>query len=444
MFNARVIFIIVVSFVSCSIFGMTFDNRYFPLLDKPILRHDDVRFFLRFQPFVMFADEAFFSDEDDEEGAGLFDMEGKFSQDRMDKALRAVKAPSKVLMRPDLALDLNRLSWSLPGRLDAAGVALRWYYALNPHWEIGGSWLVMGARSRLDTVLRNGNMTLTEGDKRDIQASHELSALFNNVKSFIWSQVGVGDLDLYLRLGALKHYFLRCKTVDAGIKLGLIAPLAPKRDIFNPASVPFGGNGHWGMYIDGAVDTELKDDLFAGFNIRFIQRFARTQSLRLPLKDMVLEREKSDPTKKSDKDKEDKDAIIVPVGLPSLFAPAIGRVSVQPGFTFVFAPYLGMGGLRDGFGAKLQYTLIMHAHDTLSDRRPKPADPLDMDFFHHRSSWAREYITFSILYDFAQDKECRGRAPLLSLDIDYPVGFFASRQSFKTVGISLRIESDLW
>ncbi len=438
MVNARILIFLLISGISCSIVGMTFDNRFFPLLDKPILRHDDVHFFFRAQPFIMFADEASLRDEEDREGAGLFDGEGKFFQHHLDSALGELKKSSKEPLRPDLAAELQRATWSFPGRLDAAGVALRWYYRLNPNWEIGGSWLFIGARSRIDRILREGELLLTDGDRRDLEASHELSMLLNKTKSALWSKVGIGDLDLYVRLGMLKHYFLRFKTFDAGIKLGVIAPLAERRDIFNAASLPFGGNGHWGFYADAAVHTELKDDLFAGLNVRFIQRLPRTQTIRIPLR--------SDSTKSAqpDLDKNEKDTIVIPQGVPLNFSPAIGLAQVIPGFTFVFAPYVGLGGIRDGFGAQLQYTLIMHTHDSIHDRRHQPAAPLDVEFFKYRSEWAREYITFSILYDFAQNKEYRGRAPLLSLDVDFPVGFLASKQSFKTVGISLRIESDLW
>ena len=50
---------------------------------------------------------------------------------------------------------------------------------------------------------------------------------------------------------------------------------------------------------------------------------------------------------------------------PSLYGAVKGSLQVDPGWTFVFNPYVTFEGLREGFGAKAQYTLISHLRDQI-------------------------------------------------------------------------------
>lgn len=437
MISARWIYLIAVSLIvsSLNINGMIYDNRYFALLDKPVRRQDTEKFFFRVQPFVMFAHEASLrEDEFEDDESTLFDIEGPLHYGKLHDSLGLAQTLARPLARPDLMLRGRDMWWSQPGRLDSAGLAFRWYWALSRHWEIGGSALLMGARSRFSTLLRShADILLTEGDRRDIQASHEEFMRLNGIDSFLWSKFGVGDLDGYIRLGTLKHYFLKCKTIDAGIKLGIIAPTGVRRELRNPASLPFGGNGHWGVYGDVAVDTELKDDLFAGFNVRFIQRLAHTETVRLPLRAQTIPSGQGSEQAEQEPDLDLK-------SMPLSFAPSIDRARIRPGWTFVFSPYVGFGDLREGFGVQVGYTLISHAHDRIVAHRNFESPKIDRELFKHRSEWNREYVTVSLMYDLAKNRECRGRAPLLSFDVDIPVDIVASKQSFRTYAVSLRIE----
>jgi hypothetical protein len=398
--------------------GMTYDNRFLPLLDKPIRRQDNTCFFLRVQPFVAFANHSFVPAEEDEgEEAPLFDLYGSFNQASIDQALLEIKRIDKSLISPNIFEQQRALRRNQHGKFDGGGLALRWYYTLHPNFELGGSWFVIGARSRLEAVLHRD---LKPEVERELQQIFNKESQLSQIDRFIWNKAGVSDLDLYIRWGTLRHYFLKFKTFDAGLKLGVIAPTGTKPDIHNPASFPFGGNGHWGIYVDGALDTELKEDLFAGFNLRFIQRFAKDHAMRLPIK-----------TKMGSQ--------------PLNFAPLIGSARVEPGFTCVFSPYVAFNAVRNGFGAFFSYTLIKHNHDALVDQRhDQKSIEIDTEFFRRHSAWASDYFTAGLTYDFAYNKECRGSLPLVSLDIDIPWRIFASKRSFKSMGISLRIESDLW
>lgn len=407
--------------------GMTYDNRFLPLLKKPDFRSQDAHFFINAQPFYMFASDTQGSGSEE---VGLFGgIYGQYNQLNLNRAL--IKIGQKNTL-PLLSHGVRNILWSTGGHFDAAGCALTWYYRLSPHWEIGGSGLVIGARSRLEPILLDNELDLSilpvdgqiplPGNKADkaflnAQAAEmRLDGLHGN----FWNNTGIGDLDFYLRWGMLRNYFLRFKTFDAGLKLGCIIPTASARDLDYLSSIPFGGNKHWGIYVDAALDTELKDDLYAGLNIRFIQRLPRTQEMRFPLNDE-------------------------PLNFGVLKAP----FKISPALTFVFSPYCVMKEWRDGFGAAISYTLITHGRDNLSLESPA-VHINESDFergskiFRDLSKWSSEYITCSLTYDFAKNKECRGATPWASLDIDIPVSILTAKQSFRTYGISLRIESNLW
>lgn len=420
---------------------MTYDNRHFPLLDKPIFRHDNVQFFLRAQPFVFFADSSSGTGDDDD-SIGLFEIDGKLNQNDWDDVLLKTGSIKRKLVPPNFSDSNLDIPWHLRGRFDAGGLAFRWYYAFSPNFEIGGSWFIMGLRSREEALLHSNKALadrtdpndrmkirqLTKGDVRDLQSAFNEQRKASHLDGFLWSRAGISDLDLYFRTAYRCHYFLRTKTIDAALKLGIIAPAAARRDINNPASIPFGGNGMWGGYVDMALDTELKDDMFAGMNFRFIQRMGKSERMRLP------------PLSGSPDDAEQSRAFQVPL----TFEPLFGQAHVSPGFTFVYSPYFAITNYRDGFGAQLSYTLIMHTRDRFKDVKTDKNIPVDLDILRRRSSWASEYVTFGVNYDFAKDRERRGALPMLYLDVDYPVHFFAAQRSNKTFGISLRIESDLW
>jgi len=393
--------------------AMVYDNRHFPLLDKPILRRDEYCFFMRLQPFFMTGDKSWPASSDGND-VGLFDITGMYKQQTLDTALQDLGITDQPLIPPHLE-PLNLL-WRLNGKLEAGGLAMRWFYTLSPNWEIGGSGLLMGARTSFNPLLLDEALRLESGDIRDVFEANDQAFSLDSIERLLWSNTGLGDFDLYLRLGVLRHYYLKFKTFDMGIKVGMIAPVASRREITIPGSLPFGGNGHWGIYGDFALDTELREDFFAGFNMRLIKRFARDQELRIPV-----------------------------AGEPQLLGALITEGRVDPGLTYVFSPYVALTGIRDGWGAQMSYSLIMHWEDTFTNLRPfGQRPPIDFQALQNLSEWNSEYLSFSLLYDFAYNKECRDwYTPMIYLDVDIPLPFriVGSKNSNKTYGVSLRIET---
>ena len=71
---------------------------------------------------------------------------------------------------------------------------------------------------------------------------------------------GIGDIDLISASWRLLGICLKFRSIQVGGRLGVLIPTAKPRNIHYPASIPFGGDRHWGIY--GAIDAifELKED----------------------------------------------------------------------------------------------------------------------------------------------------------------------------------------
>ena len=147
-------------------------------------------------------------------------------------------------------------------------------------------------------------------------------------------QVGFGDIDFYLRIGKYWDYVLKFRSIQAGFRIGLLIPTAERRNIAYPSWIPFGGDGHWGIY--GAIDTifELKEDWKCGCLIRLNKRFDLTGCERIPINCE-----------------------------PNIYGILRAQLYVDPGVTFIFSPFVSFECLRDGFGIRVFYTLAKHVSD---------------------------------------------------------------------------------
>jgi hypothetical protein len=226
----------------------------------------------------------------------------------------------------------------------------------------------------------------------------------------LYSKINFGDIDFYVRFGALKEYCLKFRKIDVGLRVGVLFPTAQTRPINNPASLYVGGDGHWGVYTAFDTELELKDNLKVGLWARINWRLPKTVCERVPL-----------------------------AGEPINFGVLRVPVKVSPGITGIFMPYFSLEGLRDGFGVKLIYTLVQHAKDCW---RPCTDKKVDLETIRQFSGWSSEYLTVDFMYDFALDKEYRRFAPCVQFAVDIPLNFVLGRRSFKTFGVSCLIQAD--
>jgi hypothetical protein len=309
-------------------------------------------------------------------------------------------------------LQNQKIPFQVDGRLQTQGLALGYQQQCGSWFELGLTWFVMRSTSRQEFLpMRQDTRSGFSEETLDGLLREAFATLgFNQGYAH---QVGSSDFDIYARLGNRWDYILKCRSIDAGLRVGLLAPMGVAREPNEPASIPYGGNGFWGIY--GAVDAEFefKEDFKLGVFARLNKRFAKTKTVRIPV------------TKE-----------------PSIFGVAHGPVRINPGVTFIFSPYVSIEGLRAGLGLRVDYTLIKHQRDIWADARPAACRsvPVNLCQAENWSSWGSEYASFTAFYDFGKTKEQRSFEPILFFTWDIPVSLFVANHSVKPQRVSLGIE----
>jgi len=226
------------------------------------------------------------------------------------------------------------------------------------------------------------------------------------------SQVGFGDFDVYVGGRNSWEYVGKCKEIYTDFRLGVLVPTGVKQNIHILGSVPFGGNGHWGIYASNWSQFELKEDWKVGFLLRVSRRFQKIQCMRMPIK-----------------------------GEPLPFAPEIGEVKIDPAPTLTLAPYVGFENLREGLGLRVVYTLRYHGTDYWCDARKCPgAVPVDLDKAQELTDWNSDYFTLNAFYDFGKTKIDRELSPIIYAAWDIPSDMLATKRVARTHRISLGVQ----
>lgn len=394
-------------------YGME-DNRYLgPIVEyQPFLVNRAACMF-SIAPFYLTADRCFNTYGDEQ---SLFDFgEQAYGLRALDKALVAAGVTDQSLLRSDWQIALTTGPYTRGGKLQGEGVSLNVFYPFANHWAFGVRGAFMGITTvmelRRDTALFEG-VVMGPGDDNELIQTQEriLNAL--GMTSALWHEHTLTDTELYFQLFSMEDYAYRCRHLDASLALGVVAPTAVKKQWDNPASIPCGGNGHWGIYLEGCLDATLKQDFRGSLLFRIQKRLAKTEHRRIPV------------------GKE-----------PDDFGALMGPVRVDPGWTFVAEPYLIFEHLREGLGAWVGYTLVSHMADSYQDERCDTSVPAQFALMLNDSSWGTERMHVGIFYNLEDGRSHHAVEPLVYLTADIPVDWIVSRRSFKTYGISLGIES---
>ncbi|MGE0009246.1 MAG: hypothetical protein AB7F19_01785 [Candidatus Babeliales bacterium] len=386
-----------------------YDNRFFRILEVPYSRE---RFF--YDPNCdaesghwgesRYRNDFFFLTANNACGrhgdVGFPEIFGDFSLTSINNALNRVN-PSRISPLFE--------GTKLPGRgkLEGQGISFAYDQQLLDWLACGVSFSFLHMNTALKFLLAE----TTAGRMED-----EVRRAFNRelgLASTTWRHSGITDVDAYIRFGNVWNYILKCRRVDAGVKFGTLFPTGVTKDLANPASVPFGGNGHYGFYVGLDGQFELKEDLKVGLISRLIKRIPKTALHRVPV-----------------------------AGENELFGALVAPFKVNPGITFVFAPYLRLEGIRDGLGVMVNYTLVWHDNDEWKDRRPllNRIPPVDTGLLFKNSNWAAEEVTLNFFYDFSKVEGCNRFLPLVSLSWDIPVCYLIAENVVQTNNIALGIE----
>lgn len=271
----------------------------------------------------------------------------------------------------------------------------------------------MYVNSRDTFKLGQTNLFLGDGDRLELDEIRRGMLQTLDLREGNTIQVGFGDIDFYLRVGNAWEYLYKLRKIDVGLRLGALFPTGVRRDITRPASIPFGGNGHWGMYVALDGIFEVKEDLKVGLYARISKRFPRTSLQHMSVN-----------------------------GEPDIFGAVVGPVRIDPGVTGVFSPYVVLENLRRGLGLSVQYTLTAHQEDDWFDQRADKTIPVRLGKVVSLSEWASDYFTLNVFYDFGKVKIVRELQPLISLRWDVPTTFFITKNVSRMYRVSLGIEFD--
>ncbi len=394
--------------------AMVYDNRFIPLFKSPRVimpnKHSC------FTPELFFATASrSFKDSDSDEEIGLSELYGLYDQGQLARAMESVGLPNLLL--PEWRR--YELRWHMRGKLQAQSFVFSLEksilsYCKKFHYFAGINSLIMQTHGRTEFIFDNQspNKVFGDGNNQELdQIRRQMNDLLN-LNAGAFRQIGFGDFDIYFGARKQWDHLYKFRTVYLDGRLGMLAPTGVNQDWNTVGSIPFGGNGHWGIYGANKVKVEVKENLKVGYLFRINKRFARNVKMRLSVK-----------------------------GEPILFGVEYGKVRVDPAPTIIFAPYFAAENIRDGFGVHIVYTLRYHGQDSWVDlRQGFGLVELDLKQAIKNTAWSSDYFTLKAFYDFGKTKMERSLEPVLYAAWDIPSAMLATKRVYKTNRFTVGIQ----
>jgi hypothetical protein len=384
---------------------MVYDNRYFPLYPQNYSRRIEKKTYTNSDIFFMLGHSAL---RDEDEVISIPEIWSVYDLKKLADAAVLLGLPD--VLSPDFT-QLSEIFYNTSGGIDAQGIAFGGEQRLSEYISVGGNFFFMHVFNRIsfalsDEIIRRYSLTEDQIILLD-QRRRELQTLLGFTPTQ-FSKTAFSDIDLYLRVGKIWEYCLKFKKIDFGVSGGLLINTGYRKNINNPASLPFGGDGFFGVYANIELEVEVKEDWIGGLQMQFSQRFSRTSEQRIPINNEQ-----------------------------PLFGAAVGDLKIKPGFTFIFAPYARVEDIRDGLGGQVGYTAVIHLKDGFTDKRSSPTPPATFNALEKFSAWNSEYVNIYIFYDFARVRKPYWYAPLVQLRWDLPTSILVAKNVSKTQRFSL-------
>ncbi len=275
-------------------------------------------------------------------------------------------------------------------------------------------------RNNSDAIFNSMFLTDYEKEKQRQQVD-KIRRLTHDMLNFTdneWEKNGFGDLDLHLRWNHIFDHVILMRSIDTNLQIGVIAPTGITSNANYPQSLSFSNNGHWAIYGDWVTAFELKPDWTVGLMLGFEHLFKNTRTLRLAYNQE-----------------------------PTVFSGLIGKVSIDPGFTFKFSPYFTLGNLTDGLDFQFRYTYLRHGKDNWKDVRNDKSIPSYLtqgndsvvQYKKDLSKWSGHYATFQMTYDTKVAMKCHRLDPVFFMTVDMPIQGNGICQTYQvTLGSQLR------
>lgn len=392
--HIRYVLMVVVASVPALVAAMSFDNRFIPLLQRPRITVDGSQSSWWVQGFATTASKSFNNQQQDIPIAEIF---GRFDQVELARGIVSLGRPNPL---PSEFQIIDKLPWTVSGKRQSQGIAITWDQYIDEWLSTGVSILFMRVQSRhyfqLDATNIEPNFPLKKGDVTLLDDARRSMLQEVGIQDGTVEQTGMGDVDWYMRVGSMWEYAYRFRRIDAGARVGLLLPTGVRCDLDKPASIPFGGQGHWGIYGELDAMFELKEDWKVGMLLRLNNRFSKRAIQRMP-----------------------------GAQEPSIFGAIVGPARINPGVTAIFVPYFLLENLRGGLSLGVNYNLVWHQQDRWKNLSSCVSK---LDDVMQRSEWSSEYFTINVLYDFGKVSVKREFNPIITFQWDVPSSLFiASR-----------------
>ncbi len=405
------------------------DSRYFPWYPHMYERTLQKRSIFDVGAFFVTASSA--RGNESIERISIPEIWGVYDQKQLSDALGILGKQTPLLAQWQLQ---RSIAWDVKGKMEGQGAYLQIEYGTKNGFSAGVTTSIMhltsDQRFTIPAGIKQGSLYnsdplrdlgLTPSQQEQLDAERRQMQEMLGFTDAQWSATGFTDTEFHVRYGVLDEYRMKCRKVDIGAFAGVLVPSGIKRQPNNPASVPFGGNGHTGFYCGAEGMFELKEDWELSIRLQVSKRLAKTQRERMS------------------------------INYESLLWGAIeGPVRIDPGASFLFTPAFTMHDLRDGFGAGIQYCLAVHGGDVWTDRRVDQTIPTTLNGLkgagsggylikgvYETSQWGAEYIVATIFYDPDKVTKDEGIRPHIVFQWDVPIHFLVSERVSKTNIISL-------
>ena len=387
-------------------FAMTYDNQFFPFGPIAYSRTYDNYSNIAADGFYIFADHARNRVGGEIE---LFELFGNYDLKDVAHALEITGKPNPLRSQ----WRLSNIPYRMHGKLESLGIDLAYHQSIAEYLSCGAALTFMNVKTWMefkpDVAQIPAAVIAGPGDLGELERTRRAANEALGITEFSTNRSGPGDIDAYIRLGSIWHYPEKFRRIDAGIRLGALIPTGAKRDINNPSSIPFAGNGLAGVYLAGDVEFELKEDLKVGLWGRVSQRFSKTMCMRMPVEHEPLN-----------------------------FGALVDTFKLEPGTFFLLSPYLLLQDIREGLGFSIRYLWLHKSEDSIRDIRANRSLHVDLFQARSRSAWIAEYVSLHALYDANQQEN--GIGPNLSFVFDIPVRLFGAGQVSRSYRVLCGIE----
>ena len=389
-----------------SIQAMVFDNRYFPLIQEPFITVPDRPSHLRADLFATTGSKA---NGARETYIGIPEMFGTFDLALLGRAFLLAGLPSPLTPVQTAA----QLNFIMEGKIQTQGIQFAYYQQVFCFLGAGIYLMAMQSDSSLNFFFNHAESTLKPSAPDVLELEDTLRSMLAQLglRSNHVHQSGFGDIDAYVRIGQRWEFLYKFRSIEAGLRVGVLVPTGVRRNIFQPASVSYGGDDYWGVYASLDSEFEIREDWKAGIVLRASKRFAGTHEQRMPAD---LEQ--------------------------PLFGVLTGSAQVTPGWTGIFSPYVTFENMRAGLGFRGQYTLIAHQNDRWLDQRLNKEIPANVCAWEKTSGWSSEYITLTGFYDFGKMKVERCADPIVVFSWYIPVALLVAKHAVRSYKVRLGLE----